>query len=82
MTPALYEACKRAVHVITAEGRIIKGGRATLFILEVVGYPRWLVRPFSGPPLVWFTELGYRLVADNRGFFSKFMFTEEPDDTP
>jgi predicted DCC family thiol-disulfide oxidoreductase YuxK len=77
MTPELYEACARAAHVITAEGRIIKAGRAGMFILEEIGYPTWLVRPFTWPPLVWFTELGYRLIADNRGFFSKFMFTSE-----
>ena len=77
MTPELYKACKRAAHVITAEGRIIKAGRAGMFILEAIGYPRWLIRPFTWPPLVWFTELGYRLIAENRGFFSKFLFTQE-----
>lgn len=74
MTPQLYEACKRAVHIITPEGRVIKAGRAGMFILEEIGYPKWLVRPLTWPPLVWFTELGYRLIADNRGVFSKFMF--------
>ena len=77
MTPELYEACRRAVHVITADGCVIKAGRAVMFILEAVGYPRWLIRPFTWPPLVWFTELGYRIIADNRGFFSRFMFTHE-----
>ena len=77
MTPQLYEACELAAHVITSDGRIIKAGRAAMFILEEIGYPRWLVRPFTWPPLVWFTELGYRLVAKNRPFFSKFLFTGE-----
>lgn len=77
MTPELYEACQRAAHVITTDGRVIKAGRAGLFILEVIGYPRWLVRPFTWPPLVWFTELGYWLIAENRGVFSRFMFTKE-----
>jgi predicted DCC family thiol-disulfide oxidoreductase YuxK len=80
MTPALYAACRRAVHVITANGQIINAGRASMFILEEIGYPRWLVRPFTWPPLVWFTELGYRVVADNRPFFSKFMFTQDLND--
>ena len=77
MTPQLYRACQRAVHVITAQGGVIKAGRAGMFILEELGYPRWLVRPFIWPPLVWFTELGYRVVANNRSLFSKFLFTRE-----
>jgi predicted DCC family thiol-disulfide oxidoreductase YuxK len=77
MTPVLYEACQQAVHVITAGGRIIKAGRAVMFVLAEIGYPRWLVRPFTWPPLVWFTELGYWLVARNRPFFGKFLFTQE-----
>lgn len=77
MTPELYEACKKAIHVITAEGRLIRAGRAGMFILEEVGYPAWLIRPFTWPPLVWFTELGYELIANNRRFFSRFLFTKE-----
>ena len=37
MTPPLYEACQQAAHVITAEGRVIKAGRAAMFILEEIG---------------------------------------------
>jgi predicted DCC family thiol-disulfide oxidoreductase YuxK len=77
MTPQLYAACQRAAHVITADGRIIKAGRAGMFLLEELGYPGWLVRPFTWPPLVWLTELGYWLIANNRMFFSKFLFTRE-----
>ena len=77
MTPQLRCECDQAMHVIKANGEVLKAGRASMFILETVGYPRWLVRPFIWPPLAWFTELGYRLVADHRQFFSKFMFTEE-----
>ena len=79
MTPRLYEACQRAVHVITADGRVIEAGRAVMFVLEEIGYPRWLVRPFTWPPLAWLTELGYWLVANNRPFFSKFLFTRQLD---
>jgi predicted DCC family thiol-disulfide oxidoreductase YuxK len=77
MTPQLYEACQQAAHVITADGRIIKAGRAGMFVLEELGYPRWLVRPFTWFPLLWLTELGYRIVANNRPLFSKFLFTQE-----
>ncbi len=75
MTPELYQACGQAVHVLAADGRILTDGRATLFVLAELGYPRWLVRPFTWPPLVWLVEAGYRLVANHRPFFSKFMFT-------
>jgi predicted DCC family thiol-disulfide oxidoreductase YuxK len=74
MTPPLYQACQEAIHVITADGRTIKAGRAVMFVLEKIGYPRWLVRPLTWSPLVWLTELGYWIVANNRPFFSKFLF--------
>jgi len=77
MNSQLYEACRHAAHVITFEGQIISAGRAGMFVLETVGYPRWLVRPFTWPPLVWFTELGYKIVSNNRPFFSRILFTKE-----
>lgn len=77
MTPQLYRACERAAHVITAEGQILKAGRATLFILGEIGYPAWLIRLLNQPPLVWLVELGYAIVARNRGFFAKFLFTRQ-----
>jgi predicted DCC family thiol-disulfide oxidoreductase YuxK len=80
MTPQLYTACQRAVHVITADGRVIRAGRAVMFILVEVGYPRWLGQPFTWSPLVWLTELGYWVVAHNRSFFGRFLFTRELDD--
>ena len=78
MTPQLYAACQKAVHVLTNTGQILQAGRASLFVLEEIGYSRWLVRPITWPPLAWFTEWGYRLVAQHRPFFSKFLFTREP----
>ena len=77
MTSELYQACQQAVHVITVDERTIKAGRAAMFVLEEVGYPCWLVRPLTWPPLVWFTEFGYWIVASNRSFFAKFFFTNE-----
>jgi predicted DCC family thiol-disulfide oxidoreductase YuxK len=73
MTPQLAEACSRAVHVITAQGEVLKAGRAVLFCLEVVGY-RWFARVFRIPPLIWMLEAGYWLVARNRRLFSRFFF--------
>jgi uncharacterized protein YqjF (DUF2071 family)/predicted DCC family thiol-disulfide oxidoreductase YuxK len=74
MTPALAEACRRAVHVQRNDGRILRGGRAVLFILEQtgMGFP---ARIAACPPLVWIVELGYRLVASHRSFFGRFLFT-------
>ena len=80
MTPQLYEACQQAVHVLTTEGQVLRAGRAVMFLLEQIGYPRWLIRPFTWPPLIWFTELGYWIVANNRPFFSSFLFTESEDE--
>jgi predicted DCC family thiol-disulfide oxidoreductase YuxK len=77
MSPSLYAACEQAVHVITADGRVIKAGRAVMFILEEIGYSCWFVRPFTWPPLVWCTELGYRIVANHRSFFSKFLSSRD-----
>lgn len=72
MTPALREACRAAVHVRTRDGRWLRGGRACLFVLERVGWPR-LARIAELPPLVWGVEAGYTLVARNRAFFSHLL---------
>ena len=76
MTPALSRACDKAVHVITADGRMLRGGRASLFILECLGWGPW-ARLLALPPFVWCVEAIYYLVARNRGFFSRFLFTGE-----
>ena len=76
MTSSLFEACEKAVHVITTDGEILRAGQATMFVLENTGFPSWLIRPFRLPPLVWFTELGYRFVAKHRGFIGSFLFTK------
>lgn len=76
MTPELYEACKKAVHVITRDGQVLRAGRASLFVLERIGY-RWTARVLGVPPLVWLVELGYWIVARKRSFFSRFLFRKE-----
>ena len=72
LTPALREACRAAVHVRTTDGRWLRGGRACLFVLERIGWPR-LARVGALPPFVWGGEVGYALVAHNRTFFSHFL---------
>lgn len=75
MTPELYEACKRAVHVITSEGEVLRAGRATMFILEQTGWSYGILpRLMSLPPFNFFTEIGYSVVARNRKLFSRFLF--------
>jgi len=77
MTPELYRACQKSVHVITADGAILKAGKASMFVLLELGYPRWLIYPFMVPPLVWPVELGYRIMARYRSFFARFLFRRE-----
>jgi predicted DCC family thiol-disulfide oxidoreductase YuxK len=73
MTDALARRCAKAVHVLTPTGTVLSGGRASLCILTLIGYPR-LARVLAVPPLVWLVELGYWLVARHRYFFSRFLF--------
>jgi predicted DCC family thiol-disulfide oxidoreductase YuxK len=80
MTPAVREANRTAVHVYTADGRWLRGGRASLFVLEQIGWPR-LARVARLPPLIWLVEAGYRLMADNRRFFSRLVW-RPPDSRP
>lgn len=73
MTPALKAACARAVHVVTSDGRTLRGGRAVLFVLEELGW-RTTGRVLALPPFVWLVELAYWIVARNRHFFGRFLF--------
>lgn len=44
--------------MLTIDGQTLQEpARAALFILEEIGYPRWLVRPFTSQP----PGLGYRV---------------------
>jgi predicted DCC family thiol-disulfide oxidoreductase YuxK len=73
MTPQLRAACQRAMHVVTADGRILRAGRASLFVLRETGNRR-LAAILSLPPLVWAVELAYRIVARNRSQLSWLIF--------
>jgi len=79
MTPRLRRACSRAVHVVTPEGRILRAGRAALYIIGACGWPL-AAQVLSVPPLVWLVEIGYRIVANNRPLFGRFLLTHEPAD--
>ena len=73
MTPELRAACRRAMHVVTADGRTLRAGRASLFILQETGNRR-LAAVLGFPPLVWLVELAYRFVARNRSQLSWLIF--------
>jgi hypothetical protein len=76
MTPELHDACRQAVHVIAVDGRILRAGRASLFVLDRIGFV-WLARPFTIPPFVWIAEFAYLVVSRNRPFFSRFLFRND-----
>lgn len=72
MTPALRDACRSAVHVRTVDGRWLRGGRASLYVLERIGWPR-LARLAARPPFVWVVDAAYKVIAGNRAFFSRLL---------
>ncbi len=73
MSPELAAACAKAVHILTRDGRVLRAGEASLFVLSRTGWPI-LGRLGSFWPLSFGVELGYGLVARNRRFFSKVFF--------
>ena len=76
MTDELRVACATSMHVVTTDGAVYRGGRASLFVLRHTGWG-WFARVLMLPPLVWMVELGYWIVARNRRLFGKFLFTRE-----
>lgn len=80
MTPQLRRACRRSVHVVTPDGRVLKAGRAALYVLGAVGWPKPPVQLLGLPPLIWLVEIAYRLVANNRILLSRFVFRDETAD--
>lgn len=68
MDDALYEACQKAVHVLTADGHLLRAGRAVLFILQELGYSwaGW----FARKPFIWMVEWFYGWIASHRKWLS------------
>ena len=77
MTPALREQARKAVQVISADGRQLSAGRAILYALEEIDWHPRLVRLAARRPFLWAIELGYWIVARNRSFFGRFLFRAE-----
>lgn len=76
VSPELREACRTAIHVVTTDGRVLRGGDAATFLLGALGYTviSWIFRP---PPMSWLMRLGYLILSRNRRFFARFMFRRE-----
>ena len=72
LTKELRRECAEAVHVITNNGRVLRGGRAWLFMLRAIGWHN-VAALLGTPPFFWLTELGYRLVARNRHRLSRWL---------
>lgn len=72
----LRAACQNAVHVLKSDGEILRAGRAILFCGTQTKWNR-LARIGLWPVFLPFVEVGYALVARNRGLFSKWLFTRE-----
>lgn len=72
LSPPLREACSHAMHVIKTNGEIIRAGRAAMFCAQ---FTRWhrLARIAQWPIFLPFVELGYKIVAANRGLFSQIL---------
>ncbi len=62
MTPELAEACGLAIHIVCRDCTLLRAGRAALFLTGEIGWRR-SGRFLSNPPMIWFVELGYKLVA-------------------
>lgn len=77
MTARLRRACARSLHVITHDGRRLRAGRATLRILDRLGWRR-LAQLLGLPPFIWGVEVGYRLVASKRPLISRLLFRGRP----
>lgn len=76
MTDEMRAACAKAIHVVTPDGRVLRAGRAAMLVLRLIGWDK-TGAILSWPPMVWGVELGYWIVANNRRFFARFLFTRE-----
>ncbi|MCO4745342.1 MAG: DUF393 domain-containing protein [Proteobacteria bacterium] len=77
VTDELRAACEFAMHVVTADGEVIRAGRAVLHIFGGLGWPGMGL--LALPPLIWFIELGYTFIARNRRLASRFFFRTDHD---
>ncbi|MBW3637307.1 MAG: DUF393 domain-containing protein [Armatimonadetes bacterium] len=75
ISPALRVACRDAIHVLKSDGEMLRAGRAALFCGQQTRWHR-LARLAGWPVFLPLVEIGYAIVAKNRQFVSKFLFTK------
>lgn len=73
MTPEIQKRSNREILLITRDSRVLGGAKAVFTILSRLGWG-WFAKLLASPPLVWPMELGYRIVARNRGWISRRFF--------
>lgn len=79
LAPSLKESCSHSVHVIKADGEVIRAGRAMMFCGLHTRFSGW-ARIAMWPIFLPFIEIGYKFIASNRMLVSKVLFkTERPD---
>jgi len=73
MNDAIRERCTREMAVVRQGGEVLFGARAVLYLFSHTGWG-WFARLLAVPPFVWPIQLGYLLIARNRGWISKRFF--------
>ncbi len=76
MTPEISEACGLEIKIVFRDGTLLRAGRAALFLAGEIGWRR-SSRFLSHPPMIWFVELGYALVARNRRLTGRIFFRKK-----
>ena len=76
MTPTLRDQSRKAVQVVTSDGKILSAGAACAFVLEQIGYRR------LGRFMMWqgarpIVEWGYRRAANNRSWIGRLIFGKQ-----
>lgn len=79
MDARMKAACHEALHVVVAEGQVLRGGEAACFVAERVGFGP-MAHLLQMGPLAFVTEVAYRQIALHRILISNLAFTEAPDD--
>ena len=79
MNPAMRDAAARALHVIEPDGTVHTASKAVLHVYEHLGW-RVSTAVLGTPPLSWGVEGAYRVFANNRRFFARWIFWEAHPD--
>lgn len=72
MNAALADECRRAVHLVTGRGEVLRGEEAVVSVLATLGYRR-LARLAGAGPGRWLVAVAYRWVSRHRRWLSRFV---------